>query len=140
MAVSAAFRDHLLDLFAPLGDITLKTMFGGVGIYHKDQIFALVIAERIYLKTDDVTRPAFEREGMEPFRFATKNGEIGVMAYWELPERLLDDPDELKVWAKTAYETGIRARGKKAAKKPRTGRSHNPRDLPLVSPRKKRGT
>ena len=139
MAVSAAFRDYLLDLFAPLGDVSLKTMFGGAGIYHKDQIFALVIAERIYLKADDVTRPNFEREGMEPFRYTTKNGEVGVMAYWELPERLLDDSDELKSWAKAAYETGIRSRGIKRAKKPRGGRPLNPRDLPLVSPRKKRG-
>ena len=90
MALSAAFRDHLLDLFAPLGDITLKSMFGGAGIYHKDQIFGLIIAERIYLKTDDVTRPAFEREGVQPFRYSTKNGEVGVMTYWELPERLLE--------------------------------------------------
>ena len=108
MALSAAFRDHLLDLFAPLGDITLKSMFGGAGIYHKDQIFGLIIAERIYLRTDDVTRPAFEREGVKPFRYSTKNGEVGVMTYWELPERLLDEPDELKAWARAAYETGIR--------------------------------
>jgi DNA transformation protein len=140
VAVSAAFRDHLLDLFASLGDIEVKPMFGGAGIYCKDQIFALVIAERIYLKTDEVTRPAFEREGAQPFRYRTKNGEIGVMAYWELPERLLDDPDELKSWAKNAYETGIRSRGKKAAatKKARAGRPLNACDLPLLSPRRKR--
>ena len=139
MAVSPAFRDHVLDLFAPLGDITLKSMFGGAGIYHKDQIFGLIIAERIYLKTDEQTRPSFEREGVQPFRYSTKNGEIGVMAYWELPERLLDDPDELKTWAKAAYETGIRARGKKS--KPRQTKKGRPfvmNDLPLVSPKTKR--
>ena len=140
MALSAAFRDHLLDLFAPLGDITLKSMFGGAGIYHKDQIFGLIIAERIYLRTDDVTRPAFEREGVKPFRYSTKNGEVGVMTYWELPERLLDEPDELKAWARAAYETGIRTRGKKrpSASKKAKGRPLDNRDLPLVSPKKKR--
>ncbi len=140
MAVSAAFRDYVADLFASFGEIKIRAMFGGAGIYHKDQILGLIIAERIYLKADDVNRPAFEREGAQPFRYSTKNGEVGVMAYWELPERLLDDPDELKSWAKAAYETGIRSRGKKsAAKKPRTGKPLNPRDLPLVSLPKRRG-
>ena len=140
MAVSAAFRDYVTDLFASFGEIKIRAMFGGAGVYHKDQIFGLIIAERIYLRADDVTRPAFELEGMQPFRYNTKNGEVGVMAYWELPERLLDDPDELKSWAKAAYETGIRSRGKKAAaRRPRTGRPLDPRDLPLVSPRTKRG-
>jgi DNA transformation protein len=140
MAVSAAFRDYTTDLFAPFGEVKIRAMFGGAGIYHKDQIFGLIIAERIYLKTDEVTRPAFQREGSKPFIFKTKDGEIVAMNYLELPSRLLDDADELKSWAQAAYEAAIRSRGKKRAgtAKKTKGRSLDPRDLPLVSPRKKR--
>jgi len=140
MAVSAAFRDYTTDLFAPFGEIKIRAMFGGAGIYHKDQIFGLIIAERIYLKADDATRPAFQREGSKPFIFHNKDGEIVAMSYLELPPRLLDDPDELKSWARDAYEAAIRSRGRKRAGQAKTakGRSLNPRDLPLVSPRKKR--
>ena len=140
MALSAAFRDYVGDLFAPFGDIKIRAMFGGAGIYHKDQMFGLIIAERIYLKTDDVTRPAFEREKSKPFVFHNKDGDIVAMSYLELPPRLLDDADELKSWAQSAYEAAIRSRGKKrsASAKKTKGRPLNNRDLPLVSPAKKR--
>jgi len=137
MAVTAAFKDYVTDLFAPFGEIKIRAMFGGAGIYHKDQIFGLIIAERIYLKADDATRPAFQREGSKPFIFHNKDGDIVAMSYLELPPRLLDDADELKAWAQDAYEAAIRSRGKKAAAK-RKGRPLVARDLPLVTPRSKR--
>jgi DNA transformation protein len=34
------------------------------------------------------------------------------MSYWEVPERLLDDPDELVVWARRAYAIALAAKGK----------------------------
>ena len=140
MAVSAAYQEYLNDLFAPLGDIKIGRMFGGAGIYHKGQFFALVIAERIYLKTDDQTRAAFEREGSKPFVYQTKDGEQSSHTYLELPARLLDDPDELKAWARDAYEAAVRAKGKKSRPKTKKGRPLETSDLPLVQPRKKRRT
>jgi DNA transformation protein len=138
MALSAAFRDYVTDLFASFGEIKIRDMFGGAGIYHKDQIFGIVIAERIYLKADDLTRPAFESEGSRPFVFTTKDGDIVAMSYLELPPRLLDDADELKSWAQAAYEVAIRARGRKKSKSPAQENRPAERDLPLISPPRRR--
>lgn len=133
MAVSAAFRDHVADLFARFGDVKIKLMFGGAGIYHKDQMFGLIAGERIYLKANDETRAAFEAEGSKPFVFETKNGESVAMSYLEIPSRLLDDPDELADWARRAYEVAIARRGRKRP----PFKSKLPRDLPILSPKKK---
>jgi DNA transformation protein len=132
VAVSRQFRDYVTDLFAPFGEVEIRLMFGGAGIYHKDQMFALIADERIYLKVNDETRPAFEAEGSKPFVFEMKSGELAAMSYLELPPRLLDDPDELQRWARRAYEAAIASRGNKH--KPR--KNAPPPDLPLVSPRK----
>lgn len=132
MTVSAEFRDYVTDLFAPFGEIKIKLMFGGAGVYYKDQMFALIADERIYLKANDDTRTAFEAEGSGPFKFENKSGEILAMRYWEVPPRLLDDTDELAKWARRAYEVAIAAR----AKRPAARRNAPPRELPLVSPRK----
>lgn len=132
MAVSAAFREHVADLFAPFGEIKIKLMFGGAGIYFKDQMFGLIADERVYLKANDETRPAFEREGSKPFVFESKNGDTVAMSYFEVPPRLLDDTDQLAKWARRAYEVAIAARGKKKPAR----RAVLSRDLPLVAPRK----
>lgn len=132
MAVSAEFRDYVVDLFAPFGEVKIKLMFGGAGVYFKDQMFALLADERIYLKANDETRAAFEAEGSKPFIFESKKGDTIAMSYMEVPPRLLDDADELAKWARRAYEAAIKGRAKK---KP-AGKSPVPRDLPLVSPKR----
>jgi DNA transformation protein len=130
--VSAEFRNHVADLFASFGEVKIKLMFGGAGVYFKDQMFALLADERIYLKANDATRPAFEAEGSKPFVFEMKNGEVAAMSYLEVPPRLLDDPDELACWARRAYEAAIAGRAKKKPAR----KTAVPRELPLVSPRR----
>lgn len=134
MAVSASFRDYVTDLFAPFGDVKIKLMFGGAGIYFKDQMFGLIADERIYLKANDETRPLFEREGSKPFIFESKRGDTIAMSYLEVPARLLDNTDELAAWARRAYAAAITGRAKK---KP-AGKPSVPRELPLVTPKKSR--
>ena len=132
MAVSAAFRDYVTDLFAPFGEVKIKLMFGGAGLYFKGQMFGLIAGERIYLKANEETRPYFEREGSKPFVFESKRGETVAMSYLEVPARLLDDTDELAVWARRAYAAGVKARARKTS----AGKPSVPRELPLVSPKK----
>jgi DNA transformation protein len=131
--ISAEFRGYVTDLFTPFGDVKIKLMFGGAGIYFKDQMFGLIGGERIYLKANDNTRGDFEAEGSRPFVFQNKSGELVATSYLEVPPRLLDDADELAKWARRAYEVAIAARGKNK-KPPR--KNAPPRDLPLVAPKK----
>jgi len=132
VVVSSAFREHVTDLFAPFGEVKIKLMFGGAGVYYKDQMFALLAGERIYLKVNEETRAAFDAERCKPFVFESKDGETIMTSYVEVPSRLLDDTDELARWALRAYEAAIKGRGQK-----KPGRkSPVPRDLPLVSPKK----
>src|SRR5690606_19192543 len=95
-------------------------MFGGAGIFADGLMIALVSNGDIFLKADDETAPAFEREGLGPFTYGAKRRRE-VMSYWRMPERLLDDPDELAAWAKAALAAARRSAAKKAvvrAKRP----------------------
>jgi DNA transformation protein len=134
VAISAAFRDHVADLFARFGEIKLKSMFGGAGIYHKDQMFALIMDDHVYLKGGDEMRAAFEKLNVKPFVITNSKGERVSTSYFEMPEHLLDDPDEVVVWARRAYDAAIAAR----ARKRKPTKSKLPRDLPLVTPKRKK--
>jgi DNA transformation protein and related proteins len=113
--------DDIQELFAVFGTVSVRRMFGGAGIYADETMFALVADGVIYLKADAVNTPAFEREQLPPFTYATKDGKRGVMSYRRMPDRLYDDPEELATWARdalaAAHRTGVRAKkvGKKAA-------------------------
>ena len=108
--------------FAPVLAIRTRRMFGGVGIYDDDSMFALSIADRIYLKTDDATRPRYAEAGSEPFRIAMR-GATRETSYWSLPESALSNIGALAEWVSLAREAGGRA----AARKVRPRGSPSPR-------------
>lgn len=101
------------DLFATFGPIALRRMFGAEGIYRDQQVFGLVYGERIFLKVDKDTRVNFEAEGYGPLAYKFKNAEGVLTSYYELPDRLYDDPDELAEWARAALAAALRSTDKK---------------------------
>lgn len=122
MAASADFLATLADLLTPLGAISTRRMFGGAAIYCGGQVFALVTDDVLYLKSDEATAVDFEAEGSEQFTYDTKDGRRVLTSYRRAPDRLLDEPDDLVEWARSALAASRRADGKKAAKKTRPRR------------------
>jgi DNA transformation protein len=113
MAASADFIEFLKDQLRGLGNVTSRRMFSGAGIYCDGVIFALLLRDTLYFKVDDGNRPAYEAEGLKPFSYEARGRMVEVGAYWRVPERLLDDPDEMVAWARAALAAGQRAEAKK---------------------------
>jgi DNA transformation protein and related proteins len=90
------------DLFASFGNVVLRRLFGGEGIYAGGTIIGLVMDDRIFLKTDAATRSAFLSERCRPFGFM-KGGKRIDTVYFAIPERLYDEPEEFALWAQRAH-------------------------------------
>jgi DNA transformation protein len=111
MAVSAEFREFVLEQLGRVEPVTARDMFGGVGIYSRGLFFALIAGESVYLKVDDTNRPDFEAAGMGPFR--PFGDESSSMNYYELPAELLEEPDRLRPWVHKALDVARRKRRKR---------------------------
>ena len=107
MATDAGFLAHLRELLEPLGRITLKSMFGGHGIYCDGLFFALVADGRLYLKVDAHSRADFEAAGCAPFVYTGQQQPI-AMSYWSVPESALDSPGDMRPWARLALDAAAR--------------------------------
>ncbi|MEW5422084.1 TfoX/Sxy family protein [Amorphus sp. 3PC139-8] len=113
--------DYLIDLFAPLGPVSVERMFGGQGIRYDGLMIALVMGDDIYLKASPETISAYEAAGSTPFSY--ENGKKRVVtSYWRLPDAAADDPDAFCEWGRQAHAAALRAAQKKPAKKSITGR------------------
>jgi DNA transformation protein len=119
-------RDFLIELFADFGPVAIRRMFSGFGISADGTNFALALRGGLYLRADEQTIPQFEAEGSKPFQYQTRAKTVIVNSYWQLPERLYDDPEEMTGWARAALSAaqraalrkpGARKGAKKAAKK-----------------------
>src|SRR5512145_2071959 len=109
MAVSESLVAHLHEQLEPLGWITFRRMFSGAGVYCDGVIFGLILRDALHFKVDDGNRAAYEAEGMAPFSYEARGRTVQIGAYWRVPERLLDEPDEMLAWARAALAAGRRA-------------------------------
>ena len=109
--------DHLQDLFEPLGEVVVKRMFGGKGVWLDGMMFALVFGETVYLKVDDQTRGAFVAAGSQPFVYhQRKRDRQAALPYFSLPEEAQDDPVEASRWGRLAIEAVLRSKAPKKGK------------------------
>lgn len=112
MTVSNEFSAYACEVLSGLGPVTTRRMFGGAGVYHDGLMFGLIADDVLYLKADASTSPEYEAEGKGPFIYEGKGKPIS-MSYWEVPERLFDDPEEMTPWAVKAYKVALKASAKK---------------------------
>lgn len=117
MSISAEYRDYLRDLLEPLGPVSFGRLFGGATIFYGEAVFALVFQDVLYLRVDDSNRAAFEAAGSAPFTYDKKTGPVTVGSYWRCPDEVLDDADDMLVWARSAVDAGLTAHRAKLAKK-----------------------
>ena len=116
MAVSEGFREFALEQLGRGLDVRWRRMFGGIGIYHEDDFFALLAEDTLYFKVDDETRAAYVSAGSHPFR---PYGDEMSMNYFSVPAEVLEDADALARWSADAVTVARRAKAKKKTSPPR---------------------
>ncbi len=119
-------RDFLIDLFSDFGPVTIRRMFSGFGISADGTNFALALRGGLYFRADEHSIPQFEAEGSKPFQYQTRARTVTVGSYWQLPERLYDDPEALTDWARTALAAAQRAALRKRPKRPKAAAKKKP--------------
>ena len=108
MAVSATYRDFVLEQLAGLGQLRALRMFGGIGIYSGELFFALIASDTLYLKVDDHSRADYLRRGMSPFRPFPDRPQW-EMGYYAVPADVLEDAEEMTAWARKALRAAAAA-------------------------------
>ena len=108
---------HVVDLLRGWAPVAVRRMFSGSGLYRGDVIFALVIGDVLYFKTDAVNRPAYEAAGMAPFSYVRAGRPAVITSYHAVPSDLLEGDGELAAWAEQAYAAALRVRQAKPRRK-----------------------
>lgn len=108
--MAAALMDELVGLAD--AEVTSRSMFGGVGIFADDIMFAMVTsAGQPCLRTSEETEDEFEAYGSERFHER--------MPYHTIPPNILANHGELRAWAGKALAVARAAKKPKKAAKPK---------------------
>jgi DNA transformation protein and related proteins len=130
----ASFKEFVLEQLDGAKGLKTRAMFGGTGLYIGQSFFAIVHKGSLYFRTDEASRPAYVKAGSRSFnpkgRAALLRAPVqdstggpargagraaGKVAqppssgllhrYYEVPSEVLEDAEELLVWAKRATKT-----------------------------------
>lgn len=115
---SRGYCDYILDLLSHIEGVSARGMFGGFGLYKGGVMFALIADDVAYYKVGPTNLADYEDASSEPFTYSGKTKPI-KMSYWQVPEEVLEDQDELAVWTQKAYEAALKA---KKPKKPKAAK------------------
>jgi DNA transformation protein len=108
MVASDRFAEFLREQLASLGRITMRRMFGKTGVFCNGLMLGMVTNDTLYVRVDEHNRSVFkEAEPAPPLNYE-KRGRTIDLAFWHVPEHLLDEPDELLIWARAALAAARR--------------------------------
>ena len=116
MVASDGFAEFLREQLSPLGRLTMRRMFGKTGVFCDGLMFGMITDDTLYVRVDDHNKAVFkEAEAAPPLNY-DKKGRTIDLSFWRVPERLLDEPDELILWGRAALAAAQRV----AAERERT--------------------
>jgi len=103
-----------VELRAGWATVTVRKMFEGYGLYREGLMFALIVDDELFLKTDADNLARLERAGSHPFVYQNQNRTV-QLSYWSAPAASLDSPAEMREWCQSAYGAALRAKVAKPA-------------------------
>jgi len=106
MAVENSYLSFMED---QLGGVTFltKKMFGGIGLFHEGVMFGMIGGNVLRFKVDSTNESDFTSRDMKPYRSTSKKK---GMPYWEVPQEIIEDREQLKIWAQKAIAVASSAK------------------------------
>jgi len=115
MRVKSSLASYVAEQLAPLGRMSSRTIFGGVGVFIDDRLLAIVMGEKLYLHTDKSNLDDYVARGMQQFKPYPNAFDL-TTDHHEVPQEIVNDAEQLKVWGERALIAAIEsARAKQMA-------------------------
>ena len=92
------FVDYVVGLMADWAPVSARRMFGGYGLCREGLMFALIVDDELFIKTDAENLARLERAGSRPFVYRNTNRTV-QLSYWSAPPASLDSPAEMGEWS-----------------------------------------
>ncbi len=105
------------DCMQEVSGVSARFMFGGWGLYKDGLMFGLVADDRLYFKVGESNKDDYVSRGCGPFVYSQGNHKPTTMSYYEVPDEVIENKEEIVVWVAKAVEV------QKQAKKPKKAKS-----------------
>ncbi len=116
MYSESEFINYVAEMLEPLGEVTVKRMFGGSALCVNDCAVAIGFDDTLYFKVDKESVADYERENCQQFTYE-KQGKTIYVSNWEMPAYVLEDQEQFIKWAEKSYHVALKNKKKPKPKK-----------------------
>ena len=116
MPKSREYLEYVLEQLERLGGVTARRMFSGFGLYQHEVFFGLIFSDTLYFKVNDANRPDYESRGMRRFQPYKDKPHLSF-TYYEVPAEVLEDREQLTLWATRSVQAALAIALEKQAKR-----------------------
>ena len=116
MPKSQEYLEYVREQLERFGGVEARRMFSGFGLYQHDVFFGLIFSDTLYFKVNDANRPEYEARGMRRFQPYKDKPHLSF-TYYEVPAEVLEDREQLTIWATRSVQAAIAIALEKQAKR-----------------------
>lgn len=102
MSVASGQLNHTLRCLSRVVPVTYRRIFDGLGLYCEGRLFALLLPEGLYFRTDEDSVQPYRERGMP--RLAPPSVGTAHSHFYRLPDGVLENSPELLFWMRAAVE------------------------------------
>lgn len=111
MPKDSSYMEYIVgDVLGHLDGITVKSMFGGWGIYRDGIIIGIIAEGELYLKATKELVQKYKREGLYPFTYSKDDGKTYEMAYVSVPLEVLEDREKMNARIDESYQISLQTK------------------------------
>ncbi|WP_439029069.1 TfoX/Sxy family protein [Gordonia terrae] len=102
---------RIAEFFDSVGQVSIRPVFGGKGIYLNGKIIAFQRKDELLVKGDKKAAAKIEKAGGVRMSYRRRKGrrQKVYLPYWSVPESAYDDADEMARWVKIGVDASKRA-------------------------------
>ena len=108
MRMKSSLAGYVTGELAFLGRISNRGIFGAVGIFIDERLLGIVMGDKLYLHTDKSNLDDYVARGMQQFKPYPNAFDL-TTDHHEVPQDVVNDAEQLKVWGERALNAAVEA-------------------------------
>lgn len=108
MRIQSSLASQVTEQLSFLGSISNRSIFGAVGIFIDERLLGIVADDVLYLHTGPSNRDDYLSRGCRQFK-PYPNAYDLTTDHHQVPDEIVNDPEQLKAWGERALRAAIEA-------------------------------
>ncbi len=103
----SSFAQYCADMLNPFGEISIKSMFGGYGVYKDGVIIGIIGDDELFFKKTSDNEHLFNTYENHPFTYE-KDGKTMTMSYQSVSEEVLNNHEQIEELITATYNASLK--------------------------------